>query len=117
MMSPEQRFRGAMSEEYSLIRLTIPHFEELQVRVGEAVSHHLPDDKRQQVQVLEIGCGDGATSATILSSRKDCFLTALDSEEKMIEQATANLHGFLHENRCRLVLCDALAHLRALLSC
>jgi tRNA (cmo5U34)-methyltransferase len=116
-MSSERRFRGAMSEEYSLIRLAIPQFEELQACVGEVVSQYLPDGERQLVQILEIGCGDGATSATILSSRKDCFLTALDSEEKMVEQASANLERFLEDNRCRLVLCDALTHLRSLPPC
>jgi tRNA (cmo5U34)-methyltransferase len=113
MMSSEYRFRGAMSEEYRLIRLTIPHFEELQARVGEVVSHYLPDGEPDYVQVLEIGCGDGATSAVILSSRQDCFLTALDSEEKMIEQASANLQRLCHDNRYRLVLCDALTHLKS----
>jgi tRNA (cmo5U34)-methyltransferase len=117
MMSLEQRFRGAMSEEYSLIRLTIPHFEELQARVGEVVSHYLPDDNRQRVQVLEIGCGDGATSWVILSSREHCFLTAVDSEKKMIEQASENLQSFLQDNRCRLIHGDALAHLQGLPSC
>jgi len=114
IMSSEHRFRGALSEEYSLIRLAIPHFEELQACVGEVVSRYPSDDGGQRIQVLEIGCGDGVTSAKILSSRKDCFLTALDSEEKMIGQASANLRRDLQDNRCRFVLCDALAHLRSL---
>ena len=36
-MSVERRFKGAMSEEYKLIRLALPHFEELQGYVAEAV--------------------------------------------------------------------------------
>src|SRR5258708_6210457 len=117
MMASEHRFRGAMSEEYHLIRLAIPGFEELQSFVGEVISRYLPDGGPQPVGVLEIGCGDGVTSATILSSRQDCFLTALDSEEKMIEQASTNLRRCVQDNRCRLVLCDALAHLKTLPPC
>jgi ubiquinone/menaquinone biosynthesis C-methylase UbiE len=114
MMPTEQRFQGAMSEEYRLIRLTISHYEELQACVGAVVSRYMPHAEHRVIQLLEIGCGDGATSATILSSRNDCFLTALDSEETMIEQASANLQAFLKDNRCRLVLCDALTYLRNL---
>jgi ubiquinone/menaquinone biosynthesis C-methylase UbiE len=103
-----------MSEEYRLIRLTIPGFEKLQAFLGEVISRYRPDSRGQSIEVLEIGCGDGATSATILGSRDDCLLTALDNEEKMIEQASKALRGYVQNNRCRLILGDALAHLRNL---
>jgi hypothetical protein len=73
-MTAEYRFRGAMSEEYRLIRLAIPGFEELQAFVGEVMSRYPPPSGQPFIEVLEIGCGDGVTSATILSSRKDCLL-------------------------------------------
>jgi ubiquinone/menaquinone biosynthesis C-methylase UbiE len=113
-MTTEYRFRGAMSEEYRLIRLTIPGFQELQAFVGQVISRYHPASGHQFIQVLEIGCGDGVTSATILSSRQDCLLTAVDSEPKMIEQASGNLQGYIQRNRCRLILGDALTHLRSL---
>jgi tRNA (cmo5U34)-methyltransferase len=111
-MTVEYRFLGVMSQEYPLIRLTIPGFQELQAFLGEVISRYAPDKVRPFIDVLEIGCGDGVTSATILTSRTDCLLTALDSEEKMIEQASTILRGYVENNRCRLTLCDALAHLR-----
>jgi ubiquinone/menaquinone biosynthesis C-methylase UbiE len=113
-MTAEYRFRGAMSEEYRLIRLTIPGFEELQAFVGQVISCYRPASGQQFIEVLEIGCGDGVTSATILSCRQDCLLTAVDSEPKMIEQASGNLQGYIQENRCRLLLRDALMHWRSL---
>jgi tRNA (cmo5U34)-methyltransferase len=113
-MTTEYRFRGAMSQEYRLIRLTIPGFEELQASVREVIGHYRPHSRGQRIEVLEIGCGDGMTSAMILSSRKDCVLTALDSEATMIEQAATALRPYLQANRCRLVLRDALAYLNDL---
>jgi ubiquinone/menaquinone biosynthesis C-methylase UbiE len=113
-MAAEYRFRGVMSQEYSSIRLTIPGFDELQAFLGEVIARYRSVNGRQFIDILEIGCGDGATSATILSSRKDCLLTALDNEEKMIEQASPILRGYIEDNRCRLILRDALAHLKSL---
>ena len=110
-MTTEYRFRGAMSEEYRLIRLAIPGFEELQATVREVLAHYQPHPNGQGIEILEIGCGDGMTSAIILSSRKDCVLTALDSEANMIEQAATTLRRYIQDNRCRLLLCDALAYL------
>ena len=58
-MTAEYRFRGAMSEEYRLIRLTIPDFEELQAMVGQVISRYHPASGQQFIEILEIGCGDG----------------------------------------------------------
>jgi methylase of polypeptide subunit release factors len=109
-MTSEYRFRGVMSEEYRLIRLAIPGFEALQAFVGEVISRYQPPSERQFIEVLEIGCGDGVTSATILSSRKDCVLTALDSEEKMIEQASMNLRGYIQDAKGMQPPCIAPGH-------
>jgi ubiquinone/menaquinone biosynthesis C-methylase UbiE len=113
-MSGEYRFQGAMSEEYRWIQLAIPGFEALQASVGHVIAGYEPLGGAQIIEVLEIGCGDGVTSATILGSRKDCVLTALDSEANMIAQASANLRDYVHGDRCRLVLTDALTHLKTL---
>jgi ubiquinone/menaquinone biosynthesis C-methylase UbiE len=113
-MTAEYRFRGAMSEEYRFIRLTIPGFEELQVFVREVIARYQPGTEGQGIEILEIGCGDGVTSAMILASRKDCSLTALDSEPHMIAQAATALRRYIQDNRCRLLLRDALAYLRDL---
>jgi SAM-dependent methyltransferase len=64
------------------------------------------------VQILDLGCGSGVTSHTILTARKDAVVTSLDNEAKMIEQATANLREFLAQGRCRVVQRDALDGLK-----
>jgi ubiquinone/menaquinone biosynthesis C-methylase UbiE len=109
-MVDEHRFKGAMSEEYKLIRLALPHFDQLQRLVGEAVANYVTVSSPPCV--LDVGCGDGVTSDTILSSRTDVMVTALDNEEKMVEQARQNLAQFVQTGRCRVVKNDALAYLR-----
>jgi hypothetical protein len=79
-MDNEQRFQGAMGEEYMLIHLALPHFEELQGHVRTVIAHHNPPSQSGPLQVPEIGCGDGVTSSSILAARHDLFLTALDNE-------------------------------------
>jgi tRNA (cmo5U34)-methyltransferase len=111
-MSEDRRFKGAMSEEYRLIRLALPHFDELQRLVARAVEAYVPACRSNNVQVLDLGCGDGVTSDMILSSRRDAVVTALDNEEQMVEQASKNLREYIQEGRCAVVLHDALDYLR-----
>jgi SAM-dependent methyltransferase len=112
-MLPERRFQGAMSLDYQLVRLAIPHFEEVQRQVAEAVAAHVPADGSTSLRVLELGCGDGMTSASILARRPDVILTALNNEPGMIGHATERLRGPLQEGRCQVVHADALVYLRA----
>ncbi len=101
-----------MSEEYSLVRLAIPDFDHLQHLVAEAVAAYSPRRPAGPIRVLDLGCGDGATSGTILSRRPDAFVTALDSEATMVGRAAENLAGPIREGRCEVVLHDALDYLR-----
>jgi ubiquinone/menaquinone biosynthesis C-methylase UbiE len=111
-MQPERRFNGAMSLEYQLVRLAIPHFDELQRRVAETVADYSSAGVSPPLRVLDLGCGDGITSATLLARRPDIELTALDNEERMIARAAENLRTAIHERRCQLVQRDALVYLR-----
>lgn len=110
-MDSEQRFQGGMSEEYTLIHLALPHFEELQGHVGTVIAHHSRPGQSDPLQVLEIGCGDGVTSSFILAARRDLFLTALDNEEEMIKQASERLEPEIVGKRCNLVCADAVDHM------
>jgi SAM-dependent methyltransferase len=110
----ERRFRGAMSEDYLLVRGAVLAFDEFQRLVAEAVAAHPSPDPSAPLRVLDLGCGDGVTAGAILSRRPDALLTALDSEEAMATRASENLAGFIREGRCRVVRHDALAHLRNL---
>jgi tRNA (cmo5U34)-methyltransferase len=111
-MQPERRFKGAMSLEYQLVRLAIPHFEELQRRVAETVADYSPAGLTPPLRVFDLGCGDGITSATILARRPDIVVTALDNEERMLSRAAAILRTPIQERRCQLVQHDALVYLR-----
>jgi ubiquinone/menaquinone biosynthesis C-methylase UbiE len=111
-MPPERRFQGTMSEGYLLVRQAIPDFHELQRLVAEAVAGSTSHSFTGPHRVLDIGCGDGVTSATILSRCPVLVVTALDSETDMVAQASANLASYVREGRCRVLLHDALAYLK-----
>jgi tRNA (cmo5U34)-methyltransferase len=117
IMLPERRFKGSMSEQYRLVRLAIPDFDELQGLVADVVASYPSRGPSAPTRVLDLGCGDGATSATILSRRPDASVTALDSEDTMVRRATENLVEPIREGRCRVVLHDALGYLRGLPAC
>ncbi|MFQ5861342.1 MAG: class I SAM-dependent methyltransferase [Dehalococcoidia bacterium] len=111
-MDVEHRFQGAMSEEYKLINLALPHFEELQAQVGKAVADYQNDYQVPILHAIEIGCGNGVTSHAILKARRDLFLVCLDSEEEMIQQANINLSDMVDEQRCEVIHSDALDYFK-----
>jgi ubiquinone/menaquinone biosynthesis C-methylase UbiE len=108
-MSAENRFQGAMSEGYRLVRRAIPDFDHVQNLVAEAVAGQ---SAAGPLRVLDVGCGDGVTSATILARCPNVLVTSLDSEADMIAQAQENLAPFIRAGRCQVILHDALTYLR-----
>jgi ubiquinone/menaquinone biosynthesis C-methylase UbiE len=101
-----------MSADYLLIRQALPQFDELQTRVAEAIAECTPRGRASPLRVLDLGCGDGITSHTILSRCLQVHITAVDSEEAMVAQATENLAGAIRDARCQVILHDALSYLR-----
>lgn len=101
-----------MSTDYLLIRSALPNFDELQCLVAEAVANCAPCGPAVRLRVLDLGCGDGVTSHTILSRCPDVQITALDSEAAMVNQATEHLAGAIRDGRCQVILQDAHAYLR-----
>lgn len=115
-MDSEHRFKGAMSEEYRLIRLALPHFEELQNRTASEVKNFQREKGKPKLECIDIGCGDGVTAYTILASVPGIHLVCLDNEQKMIAQARSNLIEAVNENRCDLIHTDALEYFLGLRS-
>ena len=108
----ERRFRGALSNEYALIRKALPHCDDLQRHIRAAVAAYRAS--HGPIRVIEIGCGTGVTSEAILSARTDLTLTALDNEVRMVRQAVRRLKKPIAARRCQVLCVDALAHLRRL---
>ncbi len=113
-MVEDRRFKGVMSQDYLLLRRAIPEHTELQGRVAEVVVGFHPPVPAGSIRVLDLGCGDGQTSQALFRQRQDMLLTALDSEEGMLNQAAENLAVQVRAGRCQLVLQDALEYLRGM---
>lgn len=94
-----------MGDEYDLITRVMPHYDLIQSGVSNAIARF----KKPKPNVLEIGCGDGITTAFILDARPDAHLTAIDSEPKMVARAKSHLHDRIRAGRCVVRRADALA--------
>lgn len=111
-MEHDRRFAGRMGEEYDLLKRAYPHYEEIQEKIGEVVAVYRPVSLQTEIEMLDIGCGDGATADIILASRENVKLIALDNEPKMVEQAHKNLEPWSGVRDFAIIETDALDFLR-----
>lgn len=102
-------FTGPIGAEYDMLRLMCPNHVLLARRVAEAVAAWRPGEALRGV---EIGCGTGISTLSLLAAREDLMLTAIDSAAKMLEQARDNLVAY--GDRVAFIENDALSALRAL---
>lgn len=105
-MAANRWFHGTLNAEDQLFRRARPHCDELERLVGEAVKRHEP---KRRIDVLELGCGTGFTSAAILRRRTNLRLMSVDNDPKMIAQARLNLRPWA--KTLKLVRNDVLSHL------
>ena len=76
---------GAMGFEYdSLIHRSVPRYD----AIIETLIDYLPS---QPETVLELGCGSGALSLSLVKYAPDCDFTFVDASEEMIEITRARL--------------------------
>lgn len=108
----EARFHGTIGEEYDLFRLACPHLDELENNVGRIIAEYFKSRTKRKINVVEIGCGPGYTTAIILNSDERTNVIAVDNEPVMIRQAQEILRDYMNEGRVQLVQEDALAFLR-----
>ncbi len=80
--------RGTLNKEDQLFRRAIPHSDEIELRIAEAVRRH---DPKKHLQVLELGCGTGFSTAAILRRRSGLSITAVDHDARSLAQARLNL--------------------------
>ncbi|MAG60691.1 hypothetical protein CL619_02785 [archaeon] len=103
-----KRFDGKIGEEYNLFRLACPHYDELQETVVGGITSIRPKS------ILEIGCGNGCTTALLVESNPTARITAIDNETTMIRQAKNCLDEYVGEGQVKLVEQDALDYLQSL---
>ncbi len=94
-----------------MLKVICPAAAEISQRVGECMSGM---SLRQDSEVIEIGCGTGITTLSLLLARQDIAITAVDNEPTMLNQARSNLAPWLEQGRLRLLENDALSYLSAL---
>lgn len=85
-MAETHRFSGSLAEEYQLITLAYPDFEEFQRRMVDTIARQAPARPR----ILEIGTGNGFTTRMLLELPGAKILT-VDNDPHMVEQARKQL--------------------------
>src|SRR3989339_493681 len=88
MKTTDDRFSGALGEEYRLFLPACPHYDLCESWVEEAIrewAHEHPD--LQQITVVEPGCGTGITTQRLLVADARVYVIAVDLSETMIRQA------------------------------
>ncbi len=96
-----------------LVRIC-PSAAEMSRRVGQFVGDWAPPYPVMQLNLLEIGCGTGVTTACLLAKRKDARIESVDNAPAMLSQARQLLAPALAAQRLRLVENDALSHLQGI---
>jgi tRNA (cmo5U34)-methyltransferase len=107
----EHLFTGPIAEEYEMLRLICPSAAEMSGRVGKFVGAWTPPYPAGQLKLLELGCGTGITTASLLASRGDAVIDSVDNAPAMLSQARKNLAAELATKRLRIIENDALSHL------
>lgn len=112
-LNKDDRFSGTPGEEYELLLMAYPHYEELQNTVGQSIKETFAESDAKELNILEIGCGTGITSKVLLDSDQRVKLAALDNEEIMLNQAKEKLTDYKKE-RVNFVLDDVLHYIENL---
>jgi len=102
-------FTGRIGEEYDFLGVMCPNVVVLTQKLGSTVAAWRPGNT---LQALEIGCGTGLSTLSLLSQREDLHLRAFDASSAMLKQARANLAEYVDDGRVEFIESDALAFLQ-----
>jgi ubiquinone/menaquinone biosynthesis C-methylase UbiE len=102
------RFNNKIGEEYSLFALSVPHHEEFQNTITKELQSYCNALKKERIDILEIGTGNGITTARILDADSRIVITTIDDSQTMLNQARSILGD---SKRIKFVEDDALSAL------
>jgi tRNA (cmo5U34)-methyltransferase len=110
--SLERLFSGQIGAEYEMLRLICPASVDMSRRAGETLAA-VDGDAVQTRQVLELGCGTGITTLSILGQNPAIKLISIDNEPTMLNQAREHLKTWLDNGQLAIEEVDALGALQA----
>ncbi|MFA5925245.1 MAG: class I SAM-dependent methyltransferase [Methylococcaceae bacterium] len=117
-MTPEHTaellFQGPIADEYDMLKLICPPAAEMSRQVGEFIGDWMPLYPHTHLNLLEIGCGTGITTAHLLACRDHIEVVSVDNAPAMLSQARQNLAQVLEEGRLHLIENDALSYLQGI---
>src|SRR3989344_6454871 len=103
-MSIKKRFDNVLGEEYDLLKLAYPHYDQLELSASEVITAHFADSDLLTIRTLEIGCGSGITTKFLLECDQRLHVVAIDNEPKMLKAFRENLVKWEAEDR---VICGS----------
>jgi len=104
-MANTHRFSGTLAEEYELITLAYPDFEEFQRQMVNTITDQGPPTPR----ILEIGTGNGFTTRLLMEIPGASLIT-VDNDPHMVAQAREQLRS--EAGAPEVIEADALQFLR-----
>ena len=107
-------FSGVLGENYDLLKHICPAAIEMSHLVGSVVKDYMPHQgcsTEVPLTVVELGCGTGITTLSLLSGRSDLLVTAIDNEPTMLDQAKKSLAGYVNSESLLFLEIDALTAL------
>ncbi|MFW5695445.1 MAG: class I SAM-dependent methyltransferase [Alkalispirochaeta sp.] len=87
-MGNTHRFSGQLAEEYELITLAYPDFEQFQRRMVDVIT----DQAAPAPRILEIGTGNGFTTRMLMQI-PESRITTVDNDPQMVAHAREQLRG------------------------
>ncbi|MFC1753579.1 class I SAM-dependent methyltransferase [Thermoproteota archaeon] len=95
-------FDGIGGEDYNLNRIAYPYYDEFQNYMGWLVHDHIHKllDKVKPrgipiPKILELGTGTGDTTKGIIKYNDSCYITGMDCESVMLNQARKRFKKYL----------------------
>lgn len=108
----EHLFQGPIADEYDMLKQICPAAAGMSRRVGEFIGNWMSTCPHSHLNLLEIGCGTGITTAHLLAYRDHIEIVGVDNAPAMLAQARQNLAEALDKGHLHLVENDALSYLQ-----